>query len=135
MAVPVVDVHVVTGAARALKEVLPHLEGKVDGMAIRVPTPNVSLVDLVCEVEKPATDDAVNAAFKEAANGPQKGYLGVSDEPLVSIDFNGDPHSATVDLSVTKVIGNQVKALAWYDNEAGYSQRLFDLAKLVASKL
>jgi len=124
-----------TGAARALKEVIPALEGKVDGMAIRVPTPNVSLVDLVCTVEKPADKAAVNAAMKKAASGAQKGYLAVSDEPLVSIDYNGNTSSATAARAVPNCLGNQIKVLAWYDNESGYSQRLFDLAKLVASKL
>lgn len=124
-----------TGAAKAIALVLPALEGKLDGMAIRVPTPNVSLVDLTVMLEKSASADEINAAFTEAANGPLKGILAVSDEPLVSIDYNGDKHSSTVDLAVTKVMGDQVKVLAWYDNEAGYSQRLFDLAKFVAGKL
>ena len=124
-----------TGAAAALKEVLPALEGKLDGMAIRVPTPNVSMVDLTVRVSKSADVDAVNQAFRAAADGALKGILSVSDEPLVSIDYNGNKSSATVDLGCTKVIGEQVKVLAWYDNEAGYSQRLFDLAKFVASKL
>ena len=124
-----------TGAAKALKEVLPALEGKLDGGAIRVPTPNVSLVDLTVKLEKTATEAEINDAFRTAANGPLKGVLDVSDEPLVSIDYNGNKHSATVDAGVTKVIGDQVKVLAWYDNESGYSQRLFDLASFVASKL
>ncbi len=124
-----------TGAARALKEVIPELEGKLDGMAIRVPTPNVSLVDLVAKVNKKTTTEAVNDALKKAANGPLKGFLGVSDEPLVSIDYNGNPNSATADLGVTSAKDDLVKVLAWYDNEAGYSNRLFDLAKFVASKL
>jgi glyceraldehyde 3-phosphate dehydrogenase len=124
-----------TGAARALKEVLPVLEGKLDGMAIRVPTPNVSLVDLTVVLEKPATKEAINAAYREAAAGPLAGVLAVSDEPLVSIDYNGNKHSATVDADVTNVIGNQAKVLSWYDNESGYSQRLFDLAGFVAEKL
>ncbi|GAB4564106.1 MAG: type I glyceraldehyde-3-phosphate dehydrogenase [Haliangiales bacterium] len=124
-----------TGAAVAIKEVLPELTGKLDGMAIRVPTPNVSLVDLTVKVSKSTTKEAVNEAFRSAAAGALKGILAVSDEPLVSIDYNGDPHSATVDLAETKVSGDLVKVLAWYDNEAGYSQRLFDLAKFVATKL
>jgi len=124
-----------TGAAAALKEVIPELEGALDGMAIRVPTPNVSLVDLTCKLKKSATAEEVNGAFRAAASGPLKGVLAVSDEPLVSIDYNGNKHSATVDAAVTKTMGNMVKVLAWYDNEAGYSQRLFDLAKFVASKL
>ncbi len=124
-----------TGAAAALKEVLPALEGKLDGMAIRVPTPNVSVVDLTVRLGKAADADTVNAAFRAAADGDLKGILSVSDEPLVSIDYNGNKSSATVDLGCTKAIGDQVKVLAWYDNEAGYSQRLFDLAKFVASKL
>jgi glyceraldehyde 3-phosphate dehydrogenase len=124
-----------TGAAKAIALVLPQLEGKLDGMAIRVPTPNVSLVDLTVMLDKNASAEEINAKFTEAANGPLKGVLAVSDEPLVSIDYNGDTHSATVDLAVTKVNGGQVKVLAWYDNEAGYSQRLFDLAQFVAGKL
>jgi glyceraldehyde 3-phosphate dehydrogenase len=125
-----------TGAAIAVKEVLPELSGKLDGMAIRVPTPNVSLVDLTCRVEKvPGSEDEVNKAFREAAAGPLKGILAVSDEPLVSIDYNGNTHSATVDAEITKVQGDLIKVLAWYDNEAGYSQRMFDLAKFVAQSL
>ncbi len=124
-----------TGAAAALKEVLPALEGKLDGMAIRVPTPNVSVVNLTVRLAKSADADAVNQAFRAAADGALKGILSVSDEPLVSIDYNGNKSSATVDLGCTKSIGDQVKVLAWYDNESGYSQRLFDLAKFVGSKL
>jgi len=124
-----------TGAAKALKEVLPALAGKLDGMAIRVPTPNVSLVDLTVRLEKPATAKEVNAAMRAAAAGPLKGILAVSDEPLVSVDFNGDRHSASLDAALTTAIGDQVKVLAWYDNEMGYSQRLFDLARFVAQKL
>ncbi len=124
-----------TGAAKAIALVLPDLAGKLDGMAIRVPTPNVSLVDLTVMLNKSATADEINKAFSEAASGPLQGVLAVSDEPLVSIDYNGNTHSSTVDLAVTKVNGDQVKVLAWYDNEAGYSQRLFDLAKFVGAKL
>jgi glyceraldehyde 3-phosphate dehydrogenase len=124
-----------TGAAKALKEVLPGMAGKLDGLAIRVPTPNVSMVDLTVRVTKPATKDAVIAAFRKAASGPLAGILAVSDEPLVSCDYNGNVMSATVDAELTHVIGDQVKVMAWYDNEAGYSQRLFDLAAFVASKL
>jgi glyceraldehyde 3-phosphate dehydrogenase len=124
-----------TGAAAALQEVLPAMAGKLDGMAIRVPTPNVSLVDLTVRLSKAASSQAVNDAFRAAAAGPLAGILAVSDEPLVSIDYNGNRHSATVDLETTKVIGDLAKVLAWYDNEAGYSQRLFDLAKFVGGKL
>ncbi len=124
-----------TGAAKALKEVLPAMAGKLDGMAIRVPTPNVSLVDLTARLEKAATAEQVNAAFRAAAAGPLKGILAVSDEPLVSIDYNGDLHSSTVDAALTTVSGDLVKVLSWYDNEMGYSQRLLDLAKFVAEKL
>jgi glyceraldehyde 3-phosphate dehydrogenase len=124
-----------TGAAKALKEVLPGMAGKLDGMAIRVPTPNVSLVDLTARLSKKATAEEVNAAFRTAANGPLKGILAVSDEPLVSIDYNGDLHSSTVDAALTTVSGDLVKVLSWYDNEMGYSQRLLDLAKFVAEKL
>jgi glyceraldehyde 3-phosphate dehydrogenase len=124
-----------TGAAKALKEVLPALEGKLDGLAIRVPTPNVSLVDLTVRLEKAASKDAINDAYRAAARGPLKGILDVSDEPLVSIDYNGSLLSATVDAQTTHVIDDQAKVLAWYDNETGYSQRLFDLARFVGEKL
>jgi glyceraldehyde 3-phosphate dehydrogenase len=123
-----------TGAAKALKEVLPALAGKLDGMAIRVPTPNVSLVDLTVRLEKKATVQEVNDAFRKAAAGPLAGILQVVDEPLVSCDFNGDLHSSSVDAALTTAIGDQVKVLSWYDNEMGYSQRLYDLAKFVAEK-
>ncbi|MFH0900346.1 MAG: type I glyceraldehyde-3-phosphate dehydrogenase [Pseudomonadota bacterium] len=124
-----------TGAAKALKEVIPELEGKLDGQAIRVPTANVSCVDLSVVVEKPTSKDAVNDAFRKAAAGPMQGILAAIEEPLVSIDFNGDLHSASVDLLSTMAVGDLIKVVAWYDNEQGYSQRLFELAKLVASKL
>jgi glyceraldehyde 3-phosphate dehydrogenase len=124
-----------TGAAKALKEVIPALEGKLDGLAIRVPTPNVSLVDLTAKLEKPASVEAINDAFRKAASGPLKGILAVAEEPLVSCDFNGDLHSATVDPDNTNVSGDIAKVLAWYDNEAGYAQRLFDLAVFVSEKL
>ncbi len=124
-----------TGAAKALKEVLPVMKGKLDGMAIRVPTPNVSLVDLTVQLEQPTDAKTVNDAFRAAAAGPLKGILQVVDEPLVSTDFNDDRHSASLDAALTTAIGSQVKVLAWYDNEMGYSQRLFDLAKFVSEKL
>jgi glyceraldehyde 3-phosphate dehydrogenase len=124
-----------TGAAKALKEVLPAMAGKLDGMAIRVPTPNVSLVDLTVRLEKAADAKTVNEAFRKAAAGALKGILAVSDEPLVSIDFNDDRHSSTVDAPLTTAIGDQVKVLSWYDNEMGYSQRLLDLAKFVAERM
>jgi glyceraldehyde 3-phosphate dehydrogenase len=124
-----------TGAAKALKEVLPALGGKLDGMAIRVPTPNVSLVDLTVKLEKKASAQEVNDAFRAAAGGALTGVLAVSDEPLVSIDYNGNRHSSTVDAALTTAIGDQVKVLSWYDNEMGYSQRLLDVTKFVAGKL
>jgi glyceraldehyde 3-phosphate dehydrogenase len=124
-----------TGAAKALKEVLPALAGKLDGMAIRVPTPDVSLVDLTVRVEKRATKQQVNDAFRAAANGPLKGILQVVDEPLVSCDFIGNKHSASLDSELTTVVDDQVKVLAWYDNEMGYAQRTFDVAKFIAEKL
>jgi glyceraldehyde 3-phosphate dehydrogenase len=124
-----------TGAAKALQEVLPAMAGKLDGMAIRVPTPNVSLVDLTARLERAATVTQVNDAFRAAAAGPLKGILAVADEPLVSCDYNGDLHSSTVDAPLTTATGDLVKVMAWYDNEMGYSQRLFDLAKFVAEKL
>ena len=124
-----------SGASKARKEVLPALAGKLDGMAIRVPTPNVSLVDLTARVEKAPSVKAVNDAMRAAADGPLKGILRVVDEPLVSCDFNGDRHSSSVDAPLTMVVGDQVKVLSWYDNEMGYSQRLFDLAAFVAERL
>jgi glyceraldehyde 3-phosphate dehydrogenase len=124
-----------TGAAKAVSLVLPELKGKLDGMAIRVPTPNVSVVDLVVTLKKKADADKINAALKKASRGPLKGILGFSEEPLVSIDFNGNPLSSIVDASCTKVIGdNMVKVLSWYDNECGFSNRVVDLFRLIASK-
>jgi glyceraldehyde 3-phosphate dehydrogenase len=124
-----------TGAARAVGLVLPHLKGKLDGMAIRVPAPNVSVVDLVADLGKETTAEAVNAALKEAAEGPMKGILQYCEEPLVSIDFNGNPHSSILDASLTKVLdGTMVKVLSWYDNEWGYSTRLKDLMLYIDKK-
>ena len=117
-----------TGAAKAVAEVLPALKGRLDGIAMRVPTPNVSVVDLVCIMEKQATADEVNAALKAAAEGPMKGILQFSTDPLVSIDFRGNPHSSIVDAAYTKVMdGDFLKVMAWYDNEWGYSNRCVDL--------
>ncbi len=125
-----------TGAARATSLVLPELEGKLDGMAIRVPTPDVSLVDLTCEVERDVTVDEVNTAFRTAAGRTMKGILGTSDLPLVSIDYVGNPHSSVVDLASTSVIGDRmIKVLSWYDNEWGYSSRIVDLTRYVAERL
>ncbi len=124
-----------TGAAIAVAKVLPQLKGKLDGFSIRVPTPNVSCVDLVAELNSNVTIDEVNAAFREAATGELKGILDYSDLPLVSIDYNGNPHSATVDgLSTMVLDDNMVKVVAWYDNEAGYSARLIDLALYIANQ-
>ncbi len=120
-----------TGAAVAVGLVLPQLKGKLDGMAVRVPTPNVSLVDLVVQVEKSATAEEVNSLLKAAAEGEMKGILGYSEEPLVSIDYNGCPLSSVVDALSTKVLGNQIKVISWYDNESGYSHRVKDLAVMV----
>ncbi|TQR19823.1 glyceraldehyde-3-phosphate dehydrogenase [Psychrobacillus vulpis] len=125
-----------TGAAKALTLVLPELQGKIHGMALRVPTPNVSLVDLVVDLQKDVTVDEVNAAFIKASEGSMKGILGFTKEPLVSIDFNTTTFSSTVDGLTTMVIGDRkVKVLAWYDNEWGYSARVVDLTKKVASSL
>ncbi len=121
-----------TGAARAVGEVLPGLKGKLDGMAVRVPTSNVSIVDLVAEMKKDVTADQINDALRAAAEGPLKGVLGCTDEPLVSIDFNDNPASSTADLSLTKVMdGNFAKVLSWYDNEWGFSNRMVDVATLI----
>ena len=124
-----------TGAALAVGQVLPELKGKLDGIAMRVPTPNVSVVDLVAEVEKPATAEQVNEAFESAANGRLTGILHLSKDPLVSIDFKGNPHSSIVDAAYTKVMdGNFIKVLSWYDNEWGYSSRCVDLVNMIAAK-
>ncbi|BCC78997.1 glyceraldehyde-3-phosphate dehydrogenase [Bacillus cereus] len=125
-----------TGAAKALAKVLPHLNGKLHGMALRVPTPNVSLVDLVVDVKRDVTVEAINDAFKTVANGALKGIVEFSEEPLVSIDFNTNTHSAIIDGLSTMVMGNRkVKVLAWYDNEWGYSRRVVDLVTLVVDEL
>jgi glyceraldehyde 3-phosphate dehydrogenase len=124
-----------TGAAKALKLVIPELDGKLDGYSMRVPTPNVSVVDLTVFVEKPATKESVNAALKAAAEGPMKGILAYTEEELVSIDFRGNPNSSIVDAGYTKVVGDKcVKVLSWYDNEWAYSCRVRDLIKLLAAK-
>ena len=125
-----------TGAARATALVIPEVKGKLDGMALRVPTADVSLVDLTCVVEKPTSREEVNAAFKKAADGPLEGILAVSDEPLVSADYIGDLHSSTVDSMITNVIeGTLVHVSAWYDNEMGYSARCIDLIDHVGRQL
>jgi glyceraldehyde 3-phosphate dehydrogenase len=125
-----------TGAAKALHLVIPELKGKLDGFSLRVPTPNVSVVDLTVFTEKPATVESVNASLKRAAEGPMKGILDYTEEELVSIDFRGNPHSSIVDAGYTRVVGsNCVKILAWYDNEWGYSCRCRDLIKHMAAKL
>ncbi|MEV9639892.1 glyceraldehyde-3-phosphate dehydrogenase [Mammaliicoccus sciuri] len=125
-----------TGAAKALSIVLPELEGKIHGLALRIPTPNVSLVDLVVDVEKDVTVEKVNNAFLKAANGPLKGIMRFTTEPLVSIDFNTTTESATIDGLSTMVMGDRkIKVLAWYDNEWGYSARVVQLTKKVAAAL
>ena len=124
-----------TGAAKAVSLVIPELEGKFEGISVRVPTPNVSLVDVVINVEKETTADEVNTVLKNAANGDLAGILGYSEEPLVSIDYRGNPHSSIVDADNTSVLdGTSVKILSWYDNEWGYSCRVRDLAKYIAGK-
>ncbi|UCG78865.1 MAG: type I glyceraldehyde-3-phosphate dehydrogenase [Nitrospirota bacterium] len=125
-----------TGAAKAVGLVLPEVQGKLDGMAIRVPTPNVSVVDLVAELGKDATAEDVNAALRKAAEGPMKGILEYSELPLVSMDLNGNEHSSIVDSSVTRVLeGRMVKVISWYDNEWGYSSRLRDLIQYLIKKM
>jgi len=124
-----------TGAASAVGEVLPDLKGRLDGFAMRVPTPNVSVVDLNAVLEKPATAEAVNDALREAAKGPLKGILAVSEAPLVSIDFRGNAHSSIVDAAYTKVMdGDFLKLVSWYDNEWGYSSRCVDLVRMLVAK-
>lgn len=124
-----------TGAAKAVALVLPELKGKLNGGAVRVPTPNVSLVDLVVELEKEVTAEEINGALKSAAEGDLKGILGYSDEPLVSGDYNGNPNSSTIDSLSTMVMeGNMAKIISWYDNESGYSHRVVDLIDYIAGK-
>jgi len=126
-----------TGAAKAVTEVIPELKGRLDGLSVRVPTPNVSIVDFVATVEKSTTKEEVNRAMEAAAQaGPLKGVLAVSHEPLVSIDFNGNTYSSTVDMELTNVLGgNLVKVMTWYDNEMGFSQRMLDLAAFIGERL
>jgi glyceraldehyde 3-phosphate dehydrogenase len=125
-----------TRAAKALSEVIPQLKGKFDGQSIRVPTADVSIIDLTFETEKPMTRDAIHAAMKAAAEGPMKGILAYVDEPLVSGDFIGDPHSSIFDSTMTQVLGERfAKVFAWYDNEWGFSNRMVELAQLVGSKI
>jgi glyceraldehyde 3-phosphate dehydrogenase len=124
-----------TGAAKAVGLVLPHLKGKLDGLSIRVPTPNVSVVDFTGELKKPTTREAINDAFKKVAQGAMKGFLSVSEAPLVSADYNGNLMSSTIDLELTSVIdGNFVKVVSWYDNESGFSARMLDLTAHMARK-
>jgi glyceraldehyde 3-phosphate dehydrogenase len=123
-----------TGAAKALKLVIPEMDGKLDGFSMRVPTPNVSVIDLTFVSEKPITVATVNAALKAAADGPLKAYLGYTDEELVSSDFKGNPLSSIVDSKLTKVIGNTGKVISWYDNEWGYSNRVKDLILFLVKK-
>jgi glyceraldehyde 3-phosphate dehydrogenase len=125
-----------TGAAKAVGLVLPELNGKLDGMSIRVPTPNVSVVDLVAELSKDVSAEDVNGALKKAAEGPMKGILQYSEEPLVSMDLNGSSYSSILDSGVTKVLeGRMVKVLSWYDNEWGYSSRVRDLIQYMIKKM
>ena len=124
-----------TGAAKAVALVLPELKGKLNGFAMRVPTPNVSITDLVVELDKPVTAEAINDALKKAAEGELKGIMAFSEEPLVSKDFNGNPHSSIVDgLSTMVVEGSMAKVVSWYDNEWGYSNRVVDLIKYISAK-
>ena len=124
-----------TGAAKAIGLVLPELNGKLDGYSLRVPVPTGSITDLTVDLGRDVTVDEVNAAYRTAADGPLKGILRYSEEPIVSSDIVTDPASCIYDAPITKVIGNQVKVYGWYDNEWGYSNRLADLTALVASKL
>jgi glyceraldehyde 3-phosphate dehydrogenase len=124
-----------TGAAKALALVIPELDGKFDGYALRVPTPTVSVVDFVATVERQTTTEELQAAFKTAAKGPMKGILGYSEEPLVSMDYKGDPRSSIVDAQFTQVLqGDMIKVVAWYDNEWGYSCRVADLINHIIKK-
>jgi glyceraldehyde 3-phosphate dehydrogenase len=121
-----------TGAAKAVAEVIPELKGKLHGTSVRVPTPNVSLVDLTVELGKATTAEEINAAFKAAANGSLKGILEYTEDPTVSVDYNGNPHSSIFDATNTFVIdGNFAKVFAWYDNEWGFSNRMVDMSKFL----
>jgi glyceraldehyde 3-phosphate dehydrogenase len=121
-----------TGAAKAISEVIPELKGKLDGLSIRVPTPNVSIIDFVATLSTKVTKEDVNGKFRSYAEGPMKGILACCDEPLVSKDFNGNPHSSTIDMENTYVVGgNMVKVLSWYDNEWGFSNRMFELFSFI----
>jgi glyceraldehyde 3-phosphate dehydrogenase len=120
-----------TGAARAVGLVIPELKGKIDGMAMRVPVPDGSVVDLVCELERPVTKEEVNAAVKSACDGPMKGIMQYIEDPIVSVDIIGNPHSSVFDSSLTMVMGNMIKVISWYDNEMGYSNRVVDLTKAI----
>jgi glyceraldehyde 3-phosphate dehydrogenase len=125
-----------TGAARATGLVFPEVAGRIDGMALRVPTADVSIIDLVAELEQDVTAEEVNAAFRAASEGPMSGIMGVSDEPLVSVDYTGDPRSSVIDALSTSVMdGRMVKVLSWYDNEWGYSSRVVDLVRYVGERL
>ncbi len=125
-----------TGAAKALAEVIPELKGKFDGQAVRVPTMDVSIVDLTLETERPATKEAIHAAMKAASEGPMKGILGYTEEQLVSSDYIGDPRSSIFDATITQVMGDRfVKVFSWYDNEWGFSNRMIELAQIVSAKL
>ncbi len=128
-----------TGAARALALVIPEMDGKLDGYALRVPTPTVSFIDLTLELETPTTTEELRQAYRDAANGPLKGILAATDEPRVSVDYKGDPHSSTIDLPFTMIMGDGpdtfAKIVAWYDNEWGYSVRTADLAAMMAKSL
>jgi glyceraldehyde 3-phosphate dehydrogenase len=124
-----------TGAAKATSLAIPKLKGKMDGMALRVPIPDGSVTDLVCILDREATVEEINAAYREAAEGRLKGYLKYTEDPIVSSDIVGDPHSCVFDSQLTMALGNMVKVIGWYDNEWGYSNRLVDLVTMIASKL
>jgi glyceraldehyde-3-phosphate dehydrogenase type I len=124
-----------TGAAKALGEVIPEVKGKLDGYAVRVPTPDVSMVDLTVNLEKKVTKEEINAAMKKASEGALKNILGYTEEELVSMDFLGDTHSSIFDSKLTNVIGNSAKVVSWYDNEVGFSNRVLDLANFIGQKL
>jgi glyceraldehyde 3-phosphate dehydrogenase len=125
-----------TGAAKLVGRIIPEVAGKIDAYSLRVPIPTVSVTDIVVQTEKDVTIEEINAALKEAAEGPMKGILGYCEEPLVSVDYKGDPRSSVIDAALTNVIvGNMVKVVAWYDNEWGYSCRTADLAAMIAKTL
>jgi len=124
-----------TGAAKSISEVIPELKGKLDGIALRVPIPTISIIDLICQVQKTVDKEGLNKLFRQEAKGRLKGILAATDEPLVSVDLKGSPYSAIIDLSLMRVNENLIKVVAWYDNEWGYACRYVEMAEYISNKI